>query len=334
MLQTFWFKVCSLLLASLGLVLPLYAQDQASLIIWCYDETLKEAGYELHLYDPATQEDTLVMKSDELFWINNWTSDGTRAVLSGIRKEGKENLVVLDWPSGELSVIPVGMPVYRPTISPDGQHVVFEGYGLGGFMVLYLYTFETNHLERLTETVDVDEYGAHWSPDSQLIAYKAVGDIWIITLGQEPRSVPEWTGIISSWTPDSTSLLLQEDDGLALLFDVTNGTIMPLLLCESENGYEGYSWRPDGSLICSIYDAATDTTEFRLLDLEANEATVIGHLSGMILEFSLSPSGDHLMYGYGSPNPKFAFIPYHTQTQQLSDMISLDVMSAQWRPVP
>lgn len=76
-----------------------------------------------------------------------------------------------------------------PAVSPDGTQVLFSRWsGVPGEMWdLYLMDLDGGDVQQITDTPDLGEFRATWSPDGTRAAFTADGDIWV-TVVPEPAA--------------------------------------------------------------------------------------------------------------------------------------------------
>jgi Tol biopolymer transport system component len=102
----------------------------------------------------------------------------------------------------------------RPSVSPDGQYIVFTGYEDGKTSNLYLYSVATGTYRNLTESAS--QLSPHigqgtFSPDGKRILFSGFPDtgLWAISVdGGTPELVLDRRDIISArWAPDGQEVL-------------------------------------------------------------------------------------------------------------------------------
>ena len=100
-----------------------------------------------------------------------WSPDSRKLAIV-IFSSGDNQLAILDVQSGRIedriSIEGLGA-IQNPAWSPDGQRIAFTGLK-GGISDLYLYDFETESVQQLTNDKHADLHSA-WSPDGRTLAF-------------------------------------------------------------------------------------------------------------------------------------------------------------------
>jgi TolB protein len=155
-----------------------------------------------------------------------------------------------------------GMAAYEPSLSPDGQWVVFESHALDveGNGVITKYRVDgTGAYQALTDAGD-DCRQPNWSPAGSAILYQKYAggrwDIWIMhSDGTAHRQVTAGGGdkTDASFSPDGSRIAYSSDEGglaHANIFVIPAAGGAPARITGYDRGYDGApSWSPDGTAI-------------------------------------------------------------------------------------
>ena len=102
---------------------------------------------------------------------------------------------------------------YSPSISPDGNFVVFSWTGQNpeGIPDLWIKAVDRDSLQPLTGTPTAAETSAAWSPNGRDIAFIRVGEgvFTVPALGGAETKVTD-SGSMVAWMPDGRSLLVRD----------------------------------------------------------------------------------------------------------------------------
>jgi TolB protein len=166
------------------------------------------------------------------------------------------------------------MVAYEPSLSPDGQWVVFESHELDmeGNGVITKYKADgTAGYEALTSSAE-DSRQPNWSPAGELIVYQKFSggqwDVWVMdTNGGNKRRVTSGDGdkTDASFSPDGKRIVYSSDEGgseFANLFIIPVSGGNPIRVTDYD-GYDGApSWSPDGrSIAFESYPGDPDDSE-------------------------------------------------------------------------
>ncbi len=211
---------------------------------------------------------------------SSWNARTNTIVFSSSRNPHDEIYIIKDNgnPGDEKKITNrLNKVAYEPSISPDGQWIVFESHLLDeegeGIIVKYKVDGSESYQE-LTEPND-DCRQPNWSPTGDLILYQKLSpeqwDIWVMNEeGENHRKVTTGTGdkTDASFSPDGQCIVYssdEEDIDFANLFiiPVSGGNAIKI---SNYSGYDGApSWSPDGNRIAfesskADPDGSTGTT--------------------------------------------------------------------------
>jgi TolB protein len=200
----------------------------------------------------------------------SWNAKLDRIVVSSDMGGGLDQIYALD-PAGASMPMLVATPSMRawePSLSPDGQWVVFEAHSAAGNDPGRIWKVRVDGTQATALTPSgLDAKQPNWSPAGDRILYQAVtsgtaNDIYTIdTSGGSVLDVTNGGGTDNtdaSWSPDGSRIVYSSDAGgnsIASLFVITasGGTAMRVTF---GTGYDGApSWSPDGR--CIAFETST-----------------------------------------------------------------------------
>lgn len=143
-----------------------------------------------------------------------------------------------------------------PSVSPDGQRVVFQGKREPGGEGLFVLTCADDHLTRVTPAGIARPGGPTWSPDGRQIAFDQEGAIFIINAdGSGVRKIAGLPNPSSgpSWAPDGTRIAFTAmGDVTWEIFEVElrSGRVRQLTpALDANTASQAPAWSPDGKRI-------------------------------------------------------------------------------------
>jgi len=195
---------------------------------------------------------------------SSWNALAQIIVFSSTR-EPHDEIYLIDAfgsPGGEFKLTDrIDRVAYEPSLSPDGEGVVFESHELDveGNGILVIYKIDgTSPYQNLTDPEE-DCRQPNWSPAGDTILYQKFDDgqwdIWIMDVdGTNHRQVTSGPGdkTDASFSPDGRWIVFSSDaSGLefANLYIALVSGGEPVRVTQY-SGYDGApSWSPDGTLI-------------------------------------------------------------------------------------
>jgi TolB protein len=246
---------------------PVWSPDSNSLLFTRFSDGYNSEPADLFVVDFSSSS-VRVLISDGSGNVNlpgsSWNPLTRNIVFSSSREPHDEIFLVDDYggPGDEIKVTNrANMVAYEPSLSPDGQWIVFESHELDaeGNGTIVKYKIDgTMPYQNLTNP-DEDYRQPNWSPTGDKILYQKFSDgqwdIWIMNIdGTNHQKVTSGSGdkTDGSFSPDGQWIVYSSNElGLefANLFikEVSEGNSNRITHYE---GYDGApSWSPDGRKI-------------------------------------------------------------------------------------
>jgi TolB protein len=186
---------------------------------------------------------------------------------------------------------------YYPSLSPDGQSVLYSAFREQNVYEIYELNLNSGLTNRLTNRIGVSN-APEVSPDGKSIAFMRgnpntqQNQIWTMDRnGDSPGNVPQALGWDPTWSPDGRQILFASDrDGLVQLFTVTlkgsaikKVTNLPAIRGRSD-------WSPDGSFIVT-YSGEPWKREVYIMSADGSNARQLTPSGGNSQGPSISPDG-------------------------------------------
>jgi TolB protein len=186
---------------------------------------------------------------------------------------------------------------YYPSLSPDGQHLVYAGFREENIYEIYRLTVATGTEVRLTNRLGILN-APEFSPDGSKIVFKRTtpsnneNQIWIMDQdGENPGNIPGVSGWDPTWSPDGKRILFASDRlGLTQLFTINlNGR--QLTQVSNLPAIRGRSdWSPDGQYIVT-YSGEAWNREVFIMDADGSNPRQLTPSGGNSQGPSFSPDG-------------------------------------------
>ncbi len=243
---------------------PAWSPDGKTLLLTRFTEGYNAGAADLLLFD-LRRGLTRTLVADGSLNVNLpgavWNSRTGTLVFSSARGEHDEiYLLDPDGPPGNERPLTERRDrmAYEPSLSPDGEWVVFESHPLdvAGEGVITLYRVDGSQPYRALTPPGEDCRQPNWSPAGERIVFQCLSggrwDLWTVKPdGTERRRLTSGSGdkTDASFSPDGRWVVYSSDAGALeyanlFLIPAEGGTPLRLTLCECYDGAP--SWSPDG----------------------------------------------------------------------------------------
>ena len=191
---------------------------------------------------------------------------------------------------------------YYPSLSPDGQSVVYAAFREQNVYEIYEYRLNNGSVDRLTDRLGVSN-APEISPDGQSIAFMRgnpntqQNQIWIMDRdGANPGNVPGALGWDPTWSPDGRFILFASDrNGGVQLFTVSlranavdQVSNLPAIRGRSD-------WSSDGQFIVT-YSGEAWNRELFIMSADGSNARQLTPTGGNSQGPSISPDGGWVVF--------------------------------------
>lgn len=179
-----------------------------------------------------------------LYYEPAWSPDGTRlafvAAPPTTEGQGQTSLYMMQVDGTNVVKLTTGdQMVFTPTWSPDGTQIAFTlvNGGQGDIAIMQL---ADRRYRNITNTDDVREMSARWSPDGQWIVFESDGGhfaqsgiLIIRPNGADRTQLTDIHGVNStpSWSPDGSQIVFISDRDFKLRDLDQHPSLVSLLLC-------------------------------------------------------------------------------------------------------
>ena len=243
-----------------------------------------------------------------------WSPDGTEVVFT-TNLTGRLNL----WKVSAAGGFPIQLLQSEDrqsgaVWSPDGKWIVFEqDFGGGELYDLFAVSRDGGELINLTNTPDISETSAHWSPDGSMIALeyrpKSASTVNIALLDWKTRGVHkltdeqtsnrEWYGPI--WSPDGKTIYATRanagfTDSDVYRVDVASGNTENLTPHQGDVLYSVSSVSPDGKALLISSNEKGGYENVALLDVATKQRTWVTDLKWEARGGDFSPDSKNFTY--------------------------------------
>src|SRR5882762_4543936 len=198
--------------------------------------------------------------------------------------------------------------------SPDGNWIVFEqDFGGGELYDLFVVSSDGAEVVNLTNTGDISERDAHWSPDGSMLALsyrpKTSSNIDIALLDWKTKKVRkltdeqtknrEWNGAI--WSADGKTIYADRanagfTDSDVYRIDAATGKLENLTPHQGDVVYTVSSLSPDGKTLLITSNEKGGYDNVALMDLVSKQRTWVTDLKWEASAGEFSPDGKSFTY--------------------------------------
>jgi Tol biopolymer transport system component len=189
----------------------------------------------------------------------------------------------------------------NPEWSPNGEHISFTRYfnKKSREAVMWM-NRDGSDIRFLTDTSQLSTIiGASWSPNGKSIAVCAIpidggSNYRFYTLDSSGANLTlrdsHVFAVIPRYSPDGSLIAYGSSAGLAV-YNVANGTIIPISISGTMAFAFSFKWRPNGTLICSAQNAVTSKYDIYVVTIGATVTSSV-LATGFGSDFSVASSSN------------------------------------------
>jgi len=198
--------------------------------------------------------------------------------------------------------------------SPDGKWIVFEqDFGGGELYDLFAASSDGAELINLTNTPDISERSAHWSPDGSMLSLsyrpKTASTVDIALLDWKTKTVRkltdeqtrnrEWFGAL--WSADGKTIYADRanaghTDSDVYRIDVATGTLENLTPHQGDVLYTVSSVSPDDRTLLISSNEKAGYDNVALVDIASKQRTWVTDMKWEAMAGEFSPDGSNFTY--------------------------------------
>lgn len=191
---------------------------------------------------------------------------------------------------------------FYPSLSPDGQSVVYSAFREQNAYEIYELNLSNGSVNRLTNRIGVNT-AAEISPNGETITFSRgnpstqQNQIWVMDRnGDNPGNVPQALGWDPTWSPDGKKILFASDrEGGVQLYTVNlnGGGIKQVTNLPSIRGRS--DWSPDGQYIVT-YSGEPWNRELYIMNADGSNLRQLTPTGGNSQGPSFSPDGNWVVF--------------------------------------
>jgi len=227
-----------------------------------------------------------------------------------------------DMASGRGGIIKVSDKINSYEISPDGKRALFCARG-------EIFTVPAKHgaVRNLTQSSNIHERNAKWSPDGKWIAYLSDEhgefEIYIIPQdgsgpAQQITTGAETYKYIIRWSPDSKKLLWSDKMLRLRYVDITTKKITEVAKAKAWE-FRQYAWSPDSKWISYAKIELSEMTKIYLYSLEQKSSFAVTDGWYDSSRPSFSSDGKYLLFVSGRDfHPLYSQVEWNYAYQDMS----------------
>ena len=188
-----------------------------------------------------------------------------------------------------------------PSVSPDGQRVVFQGSRQPGGEGLFVLTCADDRLARITPAGSGRPGGPAWSPDGRQIRFQKAGAIFVVNAdGSEIHKIVDLpNGSGQSWAPDGTRIAFTERGDVTWEIsqvELGSGRVRQLThTLDANTASQAPEWSPDGKRIA--FDRVVDGNfDIYVMNADGTNIVQLTHDPGVDARPTWSPDGRSIAF--------------------------------------
>ncbi|NWF70302.1 MAG: PD40 domain-containing protein [Chloroflexi bacterium] len=166
---------------------PRWSPDGTRLVYMAGTDTNDTGTYEIYIMDADGDKVRQLTDNDSADRYPTWSPDGQRIIFHSNRDGDYELYTMLADGSDVQALTDNRREDARAAYAPDGARIAFNAGALEDLDDLFVIDADGRNAQQLTDTPDLLEFGAVWSPDGAQIAYTVwegfddlTAEIWVM----------------------------------------------------------------------------------------------------------------------------------------------------------